>query len=298
MAGMTYRHRAHNQSMIEVKHFPEFAEHKGCIVALSIPKEIGKQIAVEGGLPPSELHITLCYFGKLKDNPEEKLYAMVRELALLAAFHPVLKGDISGSGRFCGVEGDKDAAYLSFDSPTIPEFRRSVKQITDKYVSVSDLHGFTPHITLAYVAPEERHPRERLQAIAVEFNTLEVWAGATHFILPLGSSHGEQSPQAMRAARNRIAQADLTLQKADQPEPQQEPENLGMKARGLLADLTGSMFQNHLAERNISRRVDELHAHFSQQAAGLGNAIPLPRGSAVETAYLEKVREGHILNNI
>lgn len=295
---MTYHHGIHTRSMIEVKHFPEFAEHKGCIVALSIPEEIGKRIAVVGGLPPSELHITLCYFGKLKDNPEEKLHALVRELALLAAFHPVLKGDISGSGRFCGVESDKDAAYLSFDSPTIPEFRRSVKQITDKYVSVSDLHGFTPHITLAYIAPEERHPRERLEAIGVEFTALEVWAGPTHYILPLGSCHGEQSVQAMRAARNRIAQADLTLQKAGQFERQQEPEDLGKKARSLLSDLTGTMFQNHFAERNISRRVDELHSHFSQQAAGLGNAILLPRGSAVETAYLEKVREGHILNNI
>lgn len=293
---MSYRSGWHAVNMIRVQHHPELAFHKGVIVALSIPESIGRQIAVEGGLPPEEMHITLCYCGKINQYSEEQLRALVKELAFLAACHAPVQGLISGSGRFCGVNDGKDAAYLSFDSPVLPEFRRSVKLITDKYVSVSDLHGFTPHITLAYISPEERHPRERLDAVPVAFDGLELWVGAHHYLMPFMALPEEDQLGHLKLLAARIDAQDIEVISKGQAAP--EAEAMNVQAKRLLAALTGDLQHIHQAHLRIDRALDQLQSGHAENSGGLGEVIGQPRGGAVEHAYLDAVHERNVASRV
>ncbi len=137
--------------------------HTGVMIALAIPEPIGKQLlAIEDQLPVGseitpldELHLTLAFLGKapnLSVTPE----TVASLLKVFAAKHGPLRGVIGGIGRFNGLEAsDRVALYTSFDSPDLAEFRHDLVEMLEAAgILVGAEHGFTPHITLAYVPAE------------------------------------------------------------------------------------------------------------------------------------------------
>jgi 2'-5' RNA ligase len=119
----------------------------GAMVALYPPTHVAERLALSGGEPPEQLHVTLAYLGKA---------ARLRELGRLrsvvagcAAAMPPLTGVISGLGLF--TAGEKPVTYASVDVPGLPERREAlVAALRASGYPVSGEHGFTPHITLAY----------------------------------------------------------------------------------------------------------------------------------------------------
>lgn len=138
------------------------------MVALYPPPEVARAVAIDGGLAPDELHITLAYLGA---NATEELDRDVLE-AVLEAFandHDPLEGAVSGLGRFvAGYPAGQDPwpLYASIDVPDLPEFRHHlVELLEDTGTPVASNHGFTPHMTLTYVAsPEEEAAAAQLLA--------------------------------------------------------------------------------------------------------------------------------------
>lgn len=162
----------------------EAEAHSGVIVALAIPPEAGRDLALDGGEAVSELHITLAYLGDKETIPPQALARLRGVVSDFARQYAALTGKVSGVGRFSAEP--VDPVYLSFDCPELPGFQQAlVAALEDAGMPVKKDHGFTPHITLAYVAPDEPTPVMRVQPQEIRFQTVDVWMGGEHFSYPL-----------------------------------------------------------------------------------------------------------------
>lgn len=102
--------------------------------------------------PANELHLTLCHLGKIADLrvTEEELQ---RALIYFVQGRPIVRGTINGVGQFANTnEEGLQPLFANFDSPTLPKFRQIlINDIQDFGAYYNQEHGYTPHITLAYV---------------------------------------------------------------------------------------------------------------------------------------------------
>jgi hypothetical protein len=130
------------------------ADHDGAMVAVRIPLVSAKQIAVPGGEPAEDLHVTLVYLGDADQIDSDARKRLHDALARVCAHEGPIEGTVRGYGRF--RNGEEDALWAGFDSPELPELRHKVLQACrDAGVEPAGDHGFTPHITLAYVGNDE-----------------------------------------------------------------------------------------------------------------------------------------------
>ena len=128
----------------------EETEQTGAMVAL-VPAEVDA-LAVDGGDPPEQLHLTLAYLGEAVDWSEDQ------RAALTTALTDVLGGTVTGKafghGLFNPSDPDKDpcAVYL-VDSPEARELRAAVADVlanTAGLPTLPEQHEFIPHITAGY----------------------------------------------------------------------------------------------------------------------------------------------------
>ncbi len=124
------------------------AAHTGAMVALMLDPATAQRLAIPGGEPAEDLHITLAYLGEAAGLD---LTATVSGVAQFAQCERPVFGRINGFARFVGVgDGAQDAIVLLYDSPQIPEIRHRLCECLGIDQESQD-HGFIPHITLAYV---------------------------------------------------------------------------------------------------------------------------------------------------
>ncbi len=140
-------------------------------VMLPIPLTIAQKYAldIEGAEPPSEFHMTLVYLGKL---PPETLTAVREAVRTVAAQYAPFEGKISGIGRFNASE--KDPLYLSVDAVRLTAFREAIFAALPP---TQQNHGFTPHITLAYLPKDAETPKVPIHDDVLRFDRVEVWIG-------------------------------------------------------------------------------------------------------------------------
>lgn len=173
---------------VEAAHRASFARQAptGCAVMLVPPPDVAAALAVPGGDPAQDLHVTLCFLGDttdLGDAPPPRLALM---LLFFAALHPPVAGEYSGVGRFSG--DGLDAAYLSLDAPALPALRESlVAGLAAVGTPARTDHGFSPHTTLAYVAPDAPLPVDRIDPTPVAFAAVELWWGAARTSFPFAA---------------------------------------------------------------------------------------------------------------
>ncbi len=127
------------------------------MIGLAVPADVAAGLAIEGGEPAEELHVTLCYLGRAIEvgtNAISRIEGMCRSLA---SWGPSLRGSVNGVGRFSAstTSDGQDVIYASVDIPALSSFRECLaREVQCQNVQYSRAHGFTPHITLAYVAPD------------------------------------------------------------------------------------------------------------------------------------------------
>ncbi len=133
-------------------------QHTGAMIAYHLPQAIAEQLAVPEGEPADELHITVAYLGKALDIP------FGQRLKILAAVEHVLSkrlpfiATISGIGRFPASESSdwQDVIYAKVDAPELADIRQGIaERLADAGIQIATDHEFTPHVTLAYVQPED-----------------------------------------------------------------------------------------------------------------------------------------------
>jgi len=140
-------------------------EHNtGAMVALYPPSALAKKLALEGGLKPEELHVTLAFLGTAEDLDQDKARAAVAAWAKKA---PKLSGELSGIGHF-HISGRTIVTYRSVDLPDLPTPREElVKALDAAGVPPSRDHGFIPHMTL-----DERVRRPKIEKQSIAFGSV------------------------------------------------------------------------------------------------------------------------------
>lgn len=129
-------------------------EHTGICVAFWLDDADARAMAVEGCEPPDQLHMTLAYLGKTTDETIDR-EALESTLKDFAGTHDAVSAWIAGEGVF-HTPNDGDAIVALIDAPGLPTWRQDlVVALEAAGLPVSNDHGFTPHITLAYVEPGE-----------------------------------------------------------------------------------------------------------------------------------------------
>ncbi len=156
----------------------------GVMVALWVPADVAAALAVEGGEPAGEMHVTLAYLGKadaLGAVDEATARAAVERVAQSAV---PLEGVVSGIGRFVG--GEQDVIYASVDVPGLSALREQlVAELRAAGIAPADIHGFDPHITLAYVEPGADSPAARPAAWPLRFDAVELAVAGAREAFPL-----------------------------------------------------------------------------------------------------------------
>lgn len=149
------------------------AHSVGLYVACWLDPDTAEGIAIDGGEPPETLHVTLAYLGELEDLaawvPGDAVAAAARAAARTAPLDAVLPGLGVFKGR------DSDVLYASVDSPGLTELReRLVDALRSEAIESVQEHGFTPHVTLAYLPAGTMVDAAAWTPVPVALNTLSV----------------------------------------------------------------------------------------------------------------------------
>jgi 2'-5' RNA ligase len=153
--------RSHLERLAAGAALAEAAEqHTGAMIALYPTPAVQRKLAIKGGEPVREIHLTLAFLGKAADLPDpERLADVVRGWA---ASTPPLTGVVSGTGKF--TAGPDPVTYVSPDLPGLPAAReRLVAALTAAGYEPADDHGFSPHMTVAYDDVDVEPPNLKLK---------------------------------------------------------------------------------------------------------------------------------------
>lgn len=133
--------------------------------------------------PVNEIHITLAYLGHKRDLDFKLINQVVSAVA--ARWAPIA-GHVGGLGRFTGDSGGgTNAVYASFDAPSLPAFRQELVEALQLIgVELASEHGFTPHITLAYIPADAPTPQITLPAVDLNFDEVVLSWGVHRFAHP------------------------------------------------------------------------------------------------------------------
>jgi 2'-5' RNA ligase len=156
------------------------------MVAAMLPADVAEAVAVDGGLPPEQLHVTLAYLGE--ELTAEQREAAGRVTGEVAGRHPRLAGQLGGLGQFPAGE-DGVPVFAPVDVPGMVELRQDlVRSLAAAGLPVPAEHDFTPHATLTYLAGEGEATPEPVPPTPVEFAALTFAQGRGERVeFPLGA---------------------------------------------------------------------------------------------------------------
>lgn len=153
----------------------EAVPETGVMVAFFVPEEYIDDLSacVPNPVNPEAMHITLAYLGDINDGTLDKAEVISALGKFVNNKGACISGSTNGFGRFHGKDGELDAIYANFDSPELPEFRQHlVKCLSENGVEYSQLHGYTPHITLSYIGLDDETPDVHVPDMNMKFDTL------------------------------------------------------------------------------------------------------------------------------
>jgi 2'-5' RNA ligase len=245
---------------------------EGVMVALFLQPELAAQVALDGGEPPEELHITLAFLGEASELQDpEALQTLVGEWAAQA---PPLTGEISGVGLF--TAGPEPVTYLSVDLPALPDARQQlVDSLVDAGQPVSFTHGFTPHCTLAY---EDRVTDVQSSGEAISFDSVAIVVGEQRTDYKLtGTPPAVVAAGAVERSRRlsrRLSSIDkdlrTRLQTAANAALRRKLEQAGARVRSALINHPSETVKTTIAHK----RNERLPAHIGKNAVVAAGVDP------------------------
>lgn len=138
---------------------------------------MAEDFALDGGETPEDMHMTVVYVPNVSLDDTAHALKVVEQYAKQSA---PLTGEISGVGRFyaSGTSDGMDVIYASFDGPTLPAFRQGlIDRLSAVGVVPSTAHGYSPHITLAYIDQETSAEMTHSNSIPVTFESIQLRVG-------------------------------------------------------------------------------------------------------------------------
>lgn len=161
----------------------------GVMIAFMLPKAIASRLTMDGGEDTDELHVTVLYLGKSEDIEDDKLEELKSQLETFCSQYTPLKGTIGGYGRFPATESSdgKDVLIGLVDVARLEALREAVIKLVTKIGIAPVLnHGYTPHVTIAYVDPSyDKEFKPFSKSIPLTIDGLTCSIGNDRVIYPL-----------------------------------------------------------------------------------------------------------------
>jgi 2'-5' RNA ligase len=158
------------------------------MIALYPPPDVAEKLAVPGGLPPGDIHLTVAYTGDCADVDQAALAAAAQALA---GREPV-EAVISGHARFTGGD-DGDVIVALADSPALDTLRRDAEAaLAAQGIDIPPEHGFTAHMTICYLDPAAPDPVGRIGSFPVTFPGITAEYGTQRTACPFCAVPGAQ----------------------------------------------------------------------------------------------------------
>lgn len=175
-----------------------------CMIALYPPPDVAEQLAIPGGLEPGDIHLTIAYTGDCADVDQ---FTLVSAASALAARPPVA-ATVSGHARFTGGD-DGDVIVALVDSPALDALRRDGEDaLAVRGIAIPSEHGFTAHMTICYLDPDDPDPVGRLGPLPVTFAGVSAEYGTQRYTFPFAAEQG-----GTQAARDAAAWSALEQQR-------------------------------------------------------------------------------------
>jgi len=161
-------------------------QHTGAMIAYYIPPAVGQELAkLTAGLQTAteiisveEMHLTIAYLGDIGKGQSltEMRKRQLTELLQQAKPDPI-SATINGVGLFQTDEGI--CLYASVDSPELPTLRENiVNLVAQSGIELPLTHGFSPHITLAYLPASSKEHLKVVPNLPVTLSNLTLtWKG-------------------------------------------------------------------------------------------------------------------------
>lgn len=133
-----------------------FAANKsGAMLVVVVPNDVKSRIAIPGGEPPDQLHITLFYFYENADLTDEQRDTVLLLAQSLAAEYEPFDVVIRGTEVF--EENEERPLVALVDSPGLEDYRKRLAVALDlANITYSKDYEFKPHLTLKYLQNEPR----------------------------------------------------------------------------------------------------------------------------------------------
>jgi 2'-5' RNA ligase len=156
------------------------AGSRGVAIMLVVPPDVAAQVAVAGGEPSGDLHVTLAYLGTVDALDDERRALLRAVTRAWAARTPALAATLGAQGRFIPPDGQTDPVYLApKDCPDLYVAREDLVCALAS-VGVTEPEAFreyTPHVTVAYVAKGAPAPAAPVAPVPVVFASAGLWMG-------------------------------------------------------------------------------------------------------------------------
>lgn len=202
---------------------PEDSPYDGVMIALFPSPVAAQQIAAVAGvtMPVEELHVTLAYAGGIDMLTDAQIAGAILAAKKVATYSEPLAGTINGLGRFNASQSSdgKDVIYAVVDIPMLDQVRaKLIECMSEHECEPKSNHGYTPHMTLAYIDTGTNSPISTMPTMPIRFDAISVAVGGRRVDYPLMSmdweddDEGEGEHKAINAnALKAISRTDTEL---------------------------------------------------------------------------------------
>jgi len=158
------------------------AEYTGVMLALYPPADVAAQLVAMTGvtMPAEQLHVTVAYCGSADMLRDEQIAGAILTAKALSLSEEPLTAKLNGIGRFNASESSdgKDVLFAIVDCPDLDKLRRHACEMLEYHdCELASNHGYTPHMTLAYVDTGSASPLTMLPTIDLTFDRMSVAVG-------------------------------------------------------------------------------------------------------------------------
>jgi 2'-5' RNA ligase len=161
----------------------------GVMVAWFLPNYWADEVAIPGGEPADDLHVTLAYLGDSTELTLPEQQKLILTVGSVITDYTRMQGHLTGTGRF--VNGDpEDAYWVGVDIPGLRDLREAIAKALE--ANGFPLQGFhaggaewQPHMTVAYLPAGSPTPPLTFNPRSVWVEELTVCIGPTRYTMTL-----------------------------------------------------------------------------------------------------------------